>query len=273
MIQFEQIGEIRKYRLARSILGRGLYFTACYWIDGLVVDTGCAHTVDELVSVLDGLPINCIVNTHGHEDHTAANAVLQTKYGVEVLAHPLALPVLSAPREKQPLQLYRQIMWGYPTPSRGSALGKTVETEHHRFEVIYTPGHSPDHICLFEPKKGWLFTGDAYIGGKDRALRQDYDVWRIIKSLKKIVGLNLSLLCPGSGSVRRNPRQEIVEKIEYLEELGHRILTLHREGVGDRQISRTLLGREMPIAYFSVGHFSGKNLVRSYFMNRGGIKG
>lgn len=116
MIQFEQIGKIRKYRLARSILGRGLYFTACYWIDGLVVDTGCAHTLDELVSALDGLPINCIVNTHGHEDHIAANAALQAKYGVKALVHPLALPVLLAPREKQPLQLYRRIMWGYPAP-------------------------------------------------------------------------------------------------------------------------------------------------------------
>jgi glyoxylase-like metal-dependent hydrolase (beta-lactamase superfamily II) len=270
MIQCEQIGAIRKYRLARSNLGRVLYFTACYWIDGLIVDTGCAHTIDELVAALDGLPINCIVNTHSHEDNIAANAALQAKYGVKALAHPLALPVLLAPREKQPLQLYRRIMWDYFAPSRGSALGNTVETEHHRFEVIYTPEHSPDHICLYEREKGWIFTGDAYIGGKDRALRQDYDIWQIIKSLKKIAQLNPVLLFPGSGSVRKHPREEILEKIEYLEEMGHRVLTLHAEGLSHRQISRRLFGRELPIAYFTLGHFSGKNLVRSYAMNRGG---
>jgi hypothetical protein len=67
---------------------------------------------------------------------------------------------------------------------------------------------------LLIKKKGWIFTGDAYIGGKDRALRQDYDIWQII---------------------------------------------------------RRLFGREMPIACFTMGHFSGKNLVRSYTVNRGGI--
>ena len=47
------------------------------------------------------------------------------------------------------------------------------------FQVIYTPGHSPDHICLFEHKHGWLFTGDLFVGGMDRALRVDYDVDRV----------------------------------------------------------------------------------------------
>ncbi len=272
MIQIEQIGEIRKYRLARSIFGRGMYFTTCYWVDGLVVDTGCAFTVDELVLALNGLPIDCVVNTHCHEDHIAANAALQAKYGVNVLAHPLALPVLEAPREKQPLHLYRKMIWGYPAPSKGLELGNKVETEHHRFEVIHTPGHSADHICLFEPERGWIFTGDAYVGGKDRALRQDYDIWQIIKSLKRVVQLNPSLLFPGSGSVRRQPREEILKKIEYLEGIGKRVLTLHGEGLRDRKIRKSLFGREMPIAYFTMGHFSGKNLVRSYIVNRGDMR-
>jgi len=60
---------------------------------------------------------------------------------------------------------------------------------------------------LLIKKKGWIFAGDAYIGGKDRALRQDYDIWQTIKSLKKIARLNPSLLFPGSGSVRKHPRE------------------------------------------------------------------
>lgn len=271
MIQIEQIGEIWKYRLARSILGKGMYFTACYWIDGLMIDTGCAYTVGELVSALNSLRIDLIVNTHSHEDHIAANAALQAKYGAKVLAHPLALPVLAAPREKQPLHPYQRIMWGYPASSQGVAVGNMVETEHHRFEIIHTPGHSPDHICLYAPDKGWIFTGDAYIGGLDRALRQDYEVRYIIESLKKIAQLDPGLLFPGSGSVRKQPRKEILLKIDYLEEMGERVLTLQRKGLSNRQIRKRLFGKEMLMAYFTMGHFSGKNLVRSYIENRHGI--
>jgi glyoxylase-like metal-dependent hydrolase (beta-lactamase superfamily II) len=271
MIQIEQIGEIWKYRLARSILGRGMYFTACYWIDSLMIDTGCSYTVGELVYALDSLRIDLIVNTHSHEDHIAANAALQAKYSAKVLAHPLALPVLSAPRLKQPLHPYQRIMWGYPASSQGVAVGNMVETEHHRFEIIHTPGHSPDHICLYEPDKGWVFTGDAYIGGLDRALRQDYDVRYIIESLKKIAQLDPGLLFPGSGSVRKQPRKEILLKIDYLEEMGERVLTLKRKDLSNRQIRKRLFGKEMLMAYFTMGHFSGKNLVRSYIENRHGI--
>ena len=41
-----------------------------------------------------------------------------------------------------------------PGPSRGQPIGEWVETDRYRFQVIHTPGHSPDHICLFEPEQG-----------------------------------------------------------------------------------------------------------------------
>jgi len=54
MIQIEQIDEVLKFRLARSLFGRGLYFTTAYWVDGIMLDTGCACTVRELVDALKG---------------------------------------------------------------------------------------------------------------------------------------------------------------------------------------------------------------------------
>ena len=214
MIQIEQIGEVRKFRLARTMAGRGLYFTAAYWVDGLMVDTGCAYTVRELLESVDNLPVRCIVNTHSHEDHIAGNAALQAKFGAEILAHPEALPILAQPRKRR-LRPYQLVMWGYPEPSDAKAIGDVVETEHHRFEVIYTPGHSPDHICLYEPKHGWLFTGDVYVGGRDRALRADYNVWQIIDSLKDLASLDVKILFPGSGTARESPHEELLDKIKY----------------------------------------------------------
>ena len=143
-----------------------------------------------------------------------------------------------------------------------------VETSRYRFQVIHTPGHSPDHICLYEPGEGWLFCGDAYVGGKDRALRADYNIWQIIHSLKDVLRLDLQLLFTGSGSVRENPRAAIAEKVAYLEETAGQALALHAEGLDYAEIRRALFGRELPIAYMTLGHFSGKHLVRSFIEDR-----
>jgi len=264
MIKVEEINEVRKFQMARSFFGRGFYFTAAYWVDGMMVDTGCAYTVQELLTSLKGYQVNYTVNTHSHEDHIAGNAALQNIYGADVVAHPLALPVLADPRERQSLGLYQKFLWGYPDPSKGKAIGEFVQTKNHRFEVIHTPGHSPDHICLYEPKKGWLFSGDLFVGGQDRALRADYNIWLTITSLEKVAAMDISILFPGSGNIRKNPKNEIIDKIEYLKELGERILSHYRQGLSYSQIRRTLLGTEIAIAYFTLGHFSGTNLIRSF---------
>ncbi len=267
MVSVEQIGLVRKFSIARTVFGRNLYFTAAYFVDGLVIDTGCAHTAREFTQALDGLQVDLIANTHSHEDHVGANAALQHSLNVKVLAHQEALPFLSNPRVRR-LHPYQRVVWGYPTPSRGHALGNEFETMNFRFEVIPTPGHSPDHVCFYESRQGWLFAGDAYIGGKDKALRSDYNIWQILDSLKKLSRLDAQFIFPGSGTVRDNPKKAIQNKIDYLEETAERVLKLHTLGLSYRRISRKLFGPEMPITYITLGHFCGKNLVKSYIEDK-----
>ncbi len=38
--------------------------------------------------------------------------------------------------------------------------GETIDTGRYRLEIIWTPGHSPGHICIYEPENRLLFTGD-----------------------------------------------------------------------------------------------------------------
>ncbi len=249
--------------MGRGLLGRSWYHTAAYRVDGLMVDSGCMGGVDELLAALDGEGLHTVVNTHSHEDHIAANAALQRR-GARILAHPLALPVLSAPKELEPQQLYRRLFWGYPPPSVGQPLGEVVETERHTFQVVPTPGHSLDHVCLHEPRRGWLFTGDAFIGGKDRALKASCDVWQIIESLERMAGLDAGLMFTGSGSVYEDPSPLLQQKAAYLRELGQRVLDLHQRGRSQSQIRRELLGSEPMISYLTQGDFSGLQLVRSF---------
>jgi glyoxylase-like metal-dependent hydrolase (beta-lactamase superfamily II) len=255
--------QVVKLRLARALLGKPFYFTAAYWVDGLLIDTGCAHTASQFTAALKGWHVDQVVNTHSHEDHIGANADVQEIFRCSILAHPDALPILQDPR-LQPLQPYRRLFWGRPRPSQGAPLGAWVETEHYRFQVIHTPGHSPDHVCLFEPERGWLFSGDAYIGGRDRALRQGYDIHGIIDSLNKLATLPVDLIFSGSGSVRTNGTEQLKDKVSYLEELGERIRQLADQGLPARRIRRRVFGRELPITYITLGHFSGLRLVQSY---------
>lgn len=266
MIQVEKVtdsGEVVKLRLARTLLGQPAYFTAAYWVDGLLIDTGCAHTARQLASTLKGWRVDQIVNTHSHEDHIGANTRLQDMFRCPIQAHPEALPILQDPKQ-QPLQLYRRLFWGWPKPSQGEPIGEWVETSHFRFQVIYTPGHSSDHVCLFEPDNGWLFSGDAYIGGQDRALRKGYDIHGIIASLKKLAQFPVQMIFAGSGTIRINGVKPLQDKIAHLEALGEQIRTLQAQGLSARHIRRQVLGRELPIAYVTLGHFSGSNLIQSY---------
>ena len=267
MIKTSQHGPITRFDLARAIPGRSRYWTTCYLVDGLLIDSGCPCTASELAEALQDRPPDTLVNTHCHEDHIGANGILQREHPqMGILAHPLALPVLADPKREQPQQFYRLIFWGRPEPSRGRALpdGKIIHTDHYQFQVIYTPGHSPDHLCLYEPNQGWLFSGDLFNSGRDRALRAGYDIWGIIASLKRVAELPIETLYPGCARIRRNPNSHLQEKITYLEGLGERVLELHRQGLNAREIARRLLGAPMWVEIVTLGHFSRRRLALSY---------
>jgi len=272
MLQLSRHGEVTRYDLARSLPGPWRYRTVAYLVDGMLVDTGCAHTAREFMTALQGESLHRIVNTHAHEDHIGANGLLQGQHeDLEILAHPLALPVLADPRRRLDLHPYRRLIWGWPRRSTARALpsGTSLETDQYSFQVIPTPGHSPDHVCLYEPEQGWLFTGDLFTGGWDRALPVDYDLWQIIDSLKLIAALPAERLFAGSARVRTNPASDLAAKIEYLEEIGTRVLELHARGWPVGRIARRLLGAPQFIELFTLGHFSRHGMVRSYLKRFG----
>jgi glyoxylase-like metal-dependent hydrolase (beta-lactamase superfamily II) len=262
-----RFGDITRFDLARTILGRGRYWTTAYLVDGMMVDSGCRHTSPELARLLEGEAVTHLVNTHTHEDHIGGNeAIVRLNPKVEIIAHPLALRVLHDPRREQPLHPYRRLIWGMPQPSdaRAAADGEVIETAHHRFQVVFTPGHSDDHLCLFEPDTGWAFTGDLFVGGRDRALRVDGDVWAIVASLRRVAALRPALLLPGAAKVRDEAVPALLEKAAYLEELGGRIVAMHNHGRSEAEIVRAACGGPMLIELVTLGHFSRRGLVRSF---------
>ncbi len=263
MILVKTIGPVKIFRMGRDILpGKAFYFTSAYLVDGLLIDAGNHHQKREFLKALDRAPIHTLVNTHSHEDHIGANGALERR-GVKLKAHPEALPILRDPSLLK-MGFYRRFFWGIPEPSEASPVGERVETDRYSFQVIETPGHSPDHIALYEPSEGWLFCGDAYVGGRDVAYRKVYRPRLMIESLRKLASLEISYLFPGSGTVHENGREKILAKLESLEELRERILELHQQGLPPRAIARKIVGREPLITWVTFGDFSALNLVECF---------
>ena len=56
-------------------------------------------------------------------------------------------------------------------------------------EIIATPGHTPDAICLLDRDNGLLFTGDTYYPAPIWLYRPETDLDAYVASVKKIAEL------------------------------------------------------------------------------------
>ena len=260
MLAATKYGQVTRIRLCRYPDNPGGTVSA-YLVDSLLIDSGPAHTAEELTEFLKSKGVKTVVNTHYHEDHIAANALLKERYGVELLAHPLAVNKINKPATLFP---YQEEVWGYPIPSQVKEIGDNITTQHFRFEVIYTPGHDRDHICLFERKHGWIFTGDLFVGTRPNVVRPMDDVRQIIADLKKVKDLKPHILFPAPGKVRTEPVPMLEQTIQYLEDLGQKVMELHDKGLSPSEIVQQIFGNEAPIAELTQQQFSSLNMVKSF---------
>jgi glyoxylase-like metal-dependent hydrolase (beta-lactamase superfamily II) len=172
-----------------SRLGGGYDYAVCYLVDGsLLIDTGFPWARRCLKKTLTKLGadrnITTVVNTHYHEDHTGNNDLLAELCDARVLAHAEAVPEIRFPAQ---LPWYRSFLFGPARIAEVEPIGAEVVTEHLRLEVIDTPGHCPGHICLFEPHKKWLFTGDLYVAAElDSQLRDAEFLGRVASEFRRL---------------------------------------------------------------------------------------
>lgn len=271
MIDVEQHGSVRTIRMSRSLLGRPLYWTAAYWIDGLLIDTGPACTAPQLARLLSPLPVRQIAITHAHEDHIGGLALLRRQFpDAQVYAPRQSIPLIEDPQRIQ-MQWYRRLLWGMPQPVQGvqslDAVEDRLQVGEFTLRVVETPGHSRDHVSYFEPRYRWLFSGDAFIGGREVAWTPETDLFALVSSLRTLASLRPERLFPGSGTVRRTPLPDLHGKICALMQLAQEVNRLDRAGYSTPQMVETLFQGEPPITKWSRGHFSAANLVeacRSY---------
>ncbi len=230
-------------------LGRRVgYGVWVYRYRGLLVDAGPA-----LASRFEPRA-EAILLTHAHEDHSGGAARL----GLPVYAGPETQALLENPR---PLPLYRLLVWG-PMPrlkvQRAERVGPLV--------FLPTPGHSPDHMALWDPEEGVAFSGDLFLGVRASLAVQGFSLKDLKASLKRVLELQpRALFCAHVGRVEE-PLKALRAKLEFLEKKQEEALRLKAQGASEGEILRALFGREDPVAWVSRGEMSRRRFVRALIM-------
>ncbi len=262
MLRINHFEEVTQINMSRTLEGKPLYWVSSYLVDGLLIDTGCSYTANELASFLKDKSLNKVVITHYHEDHVGANHILQKDFGVEIFAHPDSVPLINQTPDLYP---YQEDVWGYPVPTDVKKMPTAIRTESFSFQSIETPGHSIGHIAIVEMNRGWCFSGDIFAREKPKYIRPEEDMGETIRSMKRLLELETErlVLFTSVGKIIEDGRSALQTCIDYLEELSRRAKGLHKRGIDIDDIVNEIFGGEHPITELTNGQFTTKNLVRS----------
>ena len=140
----------------------------------LLFDTGLG--IGDIRRVVDGLTdLDVVVlNSHTHYDHIGGNHQFETIYGRDT-AYTVARSAGSSPDAVAGFLkegwVWKALPAGFDaeqyrsrpfTISRIVGDGDTIELGGRTLEVLDTPGHAPDSICLLDRDNRLLFTGDTF---------------------------------------------------------------------------------------------------------------
>jgi glyoxylase-like metal-dependent hydrolase (beta-lactamase superfamily II) len=110
------------------------------------------------------LQVTLIFHTHGHHDHTNGSARAAELTGARIAAHPDAAPKPDVPLKD----------------------GQVLAVGDLSLRIMHAPGHTDDHIVIYERAHQVLLTGDLLFVGKIGGTGNDADAraeWNTLRRL------------------------------------------------------------------------------------------
>ena len=174
-----------------------------------MIDSGyCTHSAQTLRlvdGVLQGRPLDLLLNTHLHSDHVGGNAALQARYpALHTLIPPGHAAAVAAWDVEQ--LTYKPTGQNCPRFRFDATLqaGTNVRLGDLIWQVHAAPGHDTHSVILFEPHSRTLVSADALwergFGVVFPELDGDDAFHEVAQTLDVIEALNPAVVIPGHGS-------------------------------------------------------------------------
>jgi glyoxylase-like metal-dependent hydrolase (beta-lactamase superfamily II) len=181
--------------------------------------------------------VRLLVCTHAHSDHYGQAATIVERAGCELWMHPkyehmsAYVEDLDAALERrievarqsgvpeEPLRRFAEERKDHESgiaaviaPDRELLPGVVVQTDLGPWTVHETPGHAPSHVCLFQPERRLLISGDHLLGRISLFFDYGYSpdpVGEFLASLDVVERLGARLCLPGHGRTFTDVRAHI----------------------------------------------------------------
>ncbi len=261
IIRWHDFGPVRGLELGYAFIGSPYMTVFCWFVDDLMVDTGLAHGRAAVLEAVSERRLRAVALTHAHEDHTANAGAIRRQQGVPIYAHPITVARL---RRRFRMLPYRHLVWGQIEPTDATPVPDRIAGAQVELEAIPTPGHTPDHVVYWAPALGALFSGDLYLGDRIKYFRRNEDYGQIMASLRRVLTLEVEMLCCAHRPHRSGGRQRLQTKLQFLEDLLGEVRRLHAQGLSPKQIaSRQAWTGVRTVKWFTFGDASAENLIRA----------
>ncbi len=186
----------------------------------ILFDTGLGiGDIKRVVTSLTSLPI-VVLNSHTHNDHVGDNWEFEEIYGMDTdfMRNNAKGSAVDAQAELAPGLVCGHLPAGFDAKSYATRPfqithwihdSDTVDLGGRVLQIISTPGHTPDAICLLDRKNGLLFTGDSFYPGPIWLYRPETDLDAYVQSVERIAALvpQLHLLLPSHNVPVADPSQ------------------------------------------------------------------
>lgn len=225
-----------------AYIGKPFMTTIFYSIGNILIDTGLSHMRKETVAIAQSKKVDCVLLTHHHEDHSGNVAAIMKEKQIPAYGHPKTIEKM---RDGFNILMYQHLIWGKAGIANILPYPSIIETGEFSLIPIHAPGHSKDHTIFFEKNRGWLFSGDLYLGSKIKYFRADENLNDTLNSLREVLKIDFDSLFCAHNPREHNGHSALQMKLEYLENFCGEVARLLGSGLSEKEVIKKMSKQEV----------------------------